>query len=112
MQVRFSQGELADDVIAAIIRKEPAPNKLTVVSSDHRIQEAARRRGCISWDSSDYIEWAMEREPVVPKPPPLPAKPDSSSPEDTAHWLREFEGIDKDEEVKRFNRPYKDFEKE
>jgi uncharacterized protein YegJ (DUF2314 family) len=36
----------ADDVIAAMIARSPAPRRLTVVSSDRAIARAARRRRC------------------------------------------------------------------
>src|SRR4051794_36137655 len=44
LHVRFAVGQLADDVIEEIIRADRHPDRLTVVSSDHRIQNAAKRR--------------------------------------------------------------------
>src|SRR5262245_38157603 len=43
IQVRFAVGEYeADDLIEQLIKKASAPKQLTVVSDDHRIQQAAR----------------------------------------------------------------------
>jgi hypothetical protein len=46
----------ADDLIEDLIRGEPAPEKLLVVSSDHRLQAAAKRRGAKFIDSDAWIE--------------------------------------------------------
>ncbi|HEV3144670.1 MAG TPA: NYN domain-containing protein [Gemmataceae bacterium] len=113
LEVRFTAGQLADDAIEEMIRKEPNPRTLTVVSSDHRIQEAARRRGCKAWDSTEFIDWVLEcGAPNPPRPKPPANKPDSNSEEDSAHWLREFGAIEEDRELKRFNRPFEEFGKE
>jgi predicted RNA-binding protein with PIN domain len=112
LEVRFSTGQLADDAIEGLIRQAPNPRGLTVISSDHRIQTAARRRGCMAWDSAEFIDWVLERgAPAPPKPTPTPAKPDCSA-EDTAHWLREFGAIEEDRELRKFNRPFEEFGKE
>ena len=50
--VRFAaQYETADDLIEELIRADSAPRRLVVVSSDHRIQRAARRRRAKAVDS-------------------------------------------------------------
>jgi uncharacterized protein len=118
LEVRFTADQLADDAIEELIRKEANPRRLTVVSSDHRIQEAARRRGCEAWDSTHFIDWVLEQgapappKPAPPKPAPPATKPDSTSDEDVAHWLREFGAIEEDRELKKFNRPFEEFENE
>jgi uncharacterized protein len=113
LDVRFTAGQLADDAIEELIRKTANPRGLTVISSDHRIQAAARRRECTAWDSGQFIDWVLERgAPAPPKPSPPASKPESASEEDIAHWLREFGGIEEDRELKKFNRPFEEFEKE
>jgi predicted RNA-binding protein with PIN domain len=57
IRIVFSVGCIADDLIEKLIAGEGAPRGLTVVSSDRRIQEAARRRGCIFWSCDEYLEW-------------------------------------------------------
>src|SRR5205809_7364029 len=47
IHVRYAiHQDQADDLIEALIRHHSAPRQLTVVSDDHRIQQAARRRQC------------------------------------------------------------------
>src|SRR5262249_26446922 len=47
VQVRFAvQQEEADDLIELLIRQSSAPRRLTLVSDDRRLKEAARRRDC------------------------------------------------------------------
>src|SRR5262245_27505379 len=104
LKTHFTAGQLADDLIEELIRAEANPRALTVVSSDHRVQEAARRRGCSAWDSAELIDWILARgSPEPPKPASQESKPETTSHEDTAHWLREFGAIEEDRELKRFN---------
>ena len=45
MAIRFAPREIdADTLIEELIQADTSPKRLTVVSSDHRIQNAARRR--------------------------------------------------------------------
>src|SRR5262245_56771749 len=53
--VRYAVGEEADDVIERLIRAESVPKRLVVVSSDHRIKDAARRRGCVALTAGEYL---------------------------------------------------------
>ena len=54
-------------MIEILIRKNPAPQKLTVVSSDHRIQLAAKRRGATHVDSDAWFDASLEaRSPQEP----------------------------------------------
>jgi predicted RNA-binding protein with PIN domain len=46
----------ADDLIEEIIRDHHAPKQLTVISSDHRVQAAAKRRGATAFDSEPWID--------------------------------------------------------
>jgi predicted RNA-binding protein with PIN domain len=95
VRVLFAKGKTADDLIEELIRDEPSPRLLTVVSDDHRIQQAARRRGCTVLGCLDYYEHLQTR-PVRPPPPPCepPAKPERSSPEETQQWLDVFKDAD------------------
>ncbi len=47
-------GEDADSLIEELIQKHSAPKQVLVVSSDHRLQKAARRRKARSIDSDKY----------------------------------------------------------
>lgn len=90
--VRFSHGQTADDLIEQLIRSEPAPDQLTVVSNDHRLQQAARRRGCPSWTCEKYIDWLEERKSKANERPTPAAieKPSETSGAEIDEWLRRF----------------------
>ncbi len=49
------KGGSADDVIIRRVRAHTAPRRLTVVSSDRVIREAARRRRAASWSSEEFV---------------------------------------------------------
>ncbi len=44
----------ADEMIEELLEQSPAPRELVVVSSDHRVQRAARRRGAVFIDSEQW----------------------------------------------------------
>lgn len=94
-EVRFSaKYREADDLIEELIRQEPRPEKLTVVSSDGRIARAAKRRKAISlsneawWEAlrdGKLLKKAAPREQAAkPIAKPLP------SAEETAKWSEVF----------------------
>ena len=90
IEVRFAIHEAeADDLIELLIQRHANPRKLSVVSDDHRIQQAARRRHCTALGCTAFLDWT-ERRPERSRPPPTPesAKPQTSSAADTEHWLR------------------------
>ncbi|MEE2706663.1 MAG: NYN domain-containing protein [Planctomycetota bacterium] len=57
MTIRFATGyESADDLIEELIQTDTAPRQLILVSSDHRLQRAARRRRATSVDSDRWYQ--------------------------------------------------------
>jgi predicted RNA-binding protein with PIN domain len=55
LTVRFAQrGRTADELLEELIAGEPDPRNLLVVSSDHRVQRAARQRGAKYTDSQPW----------------------------------------------------------
>jgi uncharacterized protein len=95
IQVCFaSQYEEADDLIEELIGAECAPRRLTVVSSDHRIQRAAKRRKAHAVDSDVwYAELLRSRAERLRTAPALPAKPPVPLlAEDVNYWMRQFGG--------------------
>ncbi|TWT98310.1 NYN domain-containing protein [Stieleria varia] len=46
----------ADDLLEEIIRAHHSPKRLMVVSSDHRVQSAAKRRGAQTCDSQQWLD--------------------------------------------------------
>jgi len=58
LAVRFARrGRTADELIEELIAAEPDPRNLLVISSDHRLQRAARQRGA---KFSDSEAWCRE----------------------------------------------------
>jgi uncharacterized protein len=56
MQIRFSRKpQHADDLLEDLIAAHKQPRMLTVVSSDHRIQRAARQKGATYYDSEIWL---------------------------------------------------------
>jgi uncharacterized protein len=53
-------GNEADDVIERLIQRDTAPRRLTVASSDRRVQRAARRRGAVVLASPAFISVCNE----------------------------------------------------
>ena len=57
IDVRFAVGyPEADDLIEELIAAHSAPKTLAVVSSDQRIQVAAKRRGSVALDSQAWLD--------------------------------------------------------
>jgi predicted RNA-binding protein with PIN domain len=93
MQVYFARRHAdADEMIENLLDGWQAPKSLTVVSSDHRIQRAARRSGAGYIDSDRWFADLQVAQRVRKAEQAIgEAKPDSAtSPEDTAYWLDEF----------------------
>jgi uncharacterized protein len=93
--VRYAaQYETADELIIELIEADHGPRQLVVVSSDHQIQRAARRRKAESVDSDVWYAEVirLRRERVValaekPVRPPVPLLE-----EDVNYWIRQFGG--------------------
>ncbi|MEM6978945.1 MAG: NYN domain-containing protein [Planctomycetota bacterium] len=113
IDVRFAVDHAeADDLIEELIAQHHSPKTLTVVSSDHRLQAAARRRRAHSYDSEAWLDALTEGDVWIAKRPAskgstsghattdksssaLPArdaKPDVDSldADEVAEWMREF----------------------
>jgi uncharacterized protein len=91
--VRFAAREAdADSLIEELILADNAPRRLTVVSSDHRIQRAARRRRARAVDSdvwyADVLRARQSRQTAASERPERPAAPLLE--EDVRFWMREF----------------------
>jgi predicted RNA-binding protein with PIN domain len=81
----------ADELIEELIAADHVPRSLTVVSSDHRIQRAARRRRARFVDSDIWFADCLRRRAAS-----RPARPRTSKPAgplsaaEVAYWLNEF----------------------
>lgn len=82
----------ADALIEQLILKHSAPRRLTVVSSDHRLHRAARRRRATAIDSDVWYAALVERRRARNLASPAPAvKPEVPlAPEQVEYWLAAF----------------------
>jgi predicted RNA-binding protein with PIN domain len=89
--LHFPRKQTADDFIEDLIRLDPQPQTLTVVSNDHRLQVAARRRSCAYLGCLDWVE-AMKQPVPTERRTEKPEKPESGAEDE--RWLKVFGGID------------------
>jgi predicted RNA-binding protein with PIN domain len=95
IHVRYALNSDADEVIETLIQREATPRQLTIVSDDHRIQQAGRRRRCPVRGCLDFLEEVEQKRPR-PAVPKAAAKPEDISSEETQHWLRAFADLAND----------------
>jgi predicted RNA-binding protein with PIN domain len=92
MTVRFAAGyDSADELIEELIRADTSPRRLTVVSSDHRLHRAARRRRAKAVDSDVWFTEIEKRRATIPREVELPAKPAQTPPSELEFWLKQFD---------------------
>lgn len=98
LHVRFARGDGdADRVIEELVLAESAPRRLTVVSSDHRLHRAARRRRAQAVDSDRWFAQLL-RDRQNPRSPTKSAKPSGPpSKAEVKYWLEQFTGKSIDE---------------
>jgi predicted RNA-binding protein with PIN domain len=87
-----SRDEDADSMIEELIKTDSAPRKLIVVSSDHRLQRAAKRRRATAIDSDRWFrELLQARQDGVATSAEEAAKPEGPfSAGEVDFWLRRF----------------------
>jgi hypothetical protein len=90
VHVFFTCDREADDLIEELIRQDGDPRRLTIVSDDRRLRQAAERRRCPVLRCLDFLD-TLDR-PRSEKAPTaeLPVKPEGISPDETERWLRVF----------------------
>lgn len=105
IELRFAvDHDEADDLLEELIARHPTPKRLMVVSSDHRVQKAASRRGARFMDSDVWYSELVENRLrlAVSWPPEAKAadviesdKPLALTDEaELAAWLEEFANAD------------------
>ncbi len=93
IHVLFAEpGHEADEVIEKLISQNSAPRRLTVVSSDHRIQNAIRRRKGIGLDSDLFLKQIESPHRQI-GPSRNSASPTSDPNRDLKFWMEEFGGV-------------------
>jgi predicted RNA-binding protein with PIN domain len=90
--VHFSSGHAdADELIEQLIRRDSTPRRLTVVSSDHRLQRAARRRRAHAVDSDKWFAAMVRARSKKNSAMPPAVKPAAPLDEHQIRfWLRQF----------------------
>jgi predicted RNA-binding protein with PIN domain len=96
IQVQFTRGSEADDVIEERIGKAAIPHALAIVSNDRRLIRAAERRGCLAVRCDEFIDWLEEhgKKCLAPEDAGRPTRPLPDA--DKEHWLAEFRHLDDD----------------
>jgi predicted RNA-binding protein with PIN domain len=92
MTVRYaSEYPDADSLLEELIAAHHVPRSLTVVSSDHRVQRAARRRRSPFVDSDVWFTDVARRRGRGPRTTPSPARREVGlTSDEVAYWLAEF----------------------
>ena len=86
----------ADELIEQLLEEWKSPKSLTVVSSDHRIQRAARRCGAGYADSDKWFAELRSARRERQLSDEARAKPEGQSPEEVSYWVDEFAKEKKD----------------
>ena len=84
----------ADTLLEELIEAHPSPRGLTVISSDHRVQRAARRRGAKPIDSDRWYAqlWQRRIEQRHTQQKAIPEKPVGQlSAAEIAYWVEQFD---------------------
>ncbi|MBM4012979.1 MAG: hypothetical protein FJ286_16710 [Planctomycetes bacterium] len=88
IEVRFARRyDSADALIEELIEDHDAPAALVVVSADHRVMAAARRRRARPIPSG---EWLTELRAAARAAASVDAKPPEPGPEGADYWRRYF----------------------
>lgn len=100
MRIIFSpSGQEADDVIEELIASHSAPRQLVVISSDHRLQRAARARKAAFVDSDQFLDElarrdARESSAAADEKPAASRRTVDLSEQELEEWLNVFDDVD------------------
>jgi predicted RNA-binding protein with PIN domain len=102
LHVLFAVGKKeADDVIEHLVREASAPKSVHVVSDDHRIQQAARRRRAVVLTCEEFLQWVDRQRQHQSPATPAPEKKEKLSPEEMQRWLEEFGDVESDPSLRQ-----------
>jgi predicted RNA-binding protein with PIN domain len=98
MTIHFARRQSnADEMIEELLEDWKSPRSLVVVSSDHRVQRAARHRGAASVDSEVwYSELLVTRRKRAAKVDAAAKPSGPPAPDELAYWLKEFGVTERD----------------
>lgn len=95
VHIRYALRGSADDVIEDLIQHDSDPRRLAVVSDDHRLQQAARRRHCqVLGTEAFQAEMDRQRRRNHEQARPQSDKPDGVSEREAKEWLEKFGGAE------------------
>jgi predicted RNA-binding protein with PIN domain len=102
IHVRFALGrQEADDLIEELLRHASDPKHVTMVSDDHRLQQAARRRQAEVMGCNDFLDWLLqERRKNRTAPFEETEKVTGMTADEKRQWLEEFSNLENDPEFK------------
>ena len=93
MAIRFTRNNtIADDLIEEFIARCSTPRSLVVVSSDHRIHRAARRRKARAIDSDRWLRDRIAKRNRAQRTCALSSEKPSAVPNsaEVAYWTKKF----------------------
>lgn len=107
LTVLFAVGyEDADSHLEDLIKHHSHPKSLCVVSSDHRVRDAARRRGAQPLESDEFLDRLDRPRPhIMTMPRRRRLENDPSQAAERDHWLREFGHLEDGPELTELRRP-------
>jgi hypothetical protein len=82
-------GDSADALIEGMLKEEPSPETLTVVSNDGRVRGAAQRRGCPLLRCTEYIDGLVGRRESN-NSTETNEKDVQATDKDKAEWMKAF----------------------
>ncbi|MEM8866079.1 MAG: NYN domain-containing protein [Planctomycetota bacterium] len=98
LSVRYARGYAdADSLLEELIENCRGPKGLTVVSSDHRVQRAARQRGASSVDSAIWHNELRRRRSSVGRSKGSPSRAGDAG--DVDYWVQQFSDAQLDEQI-------------
>jgi predicted RNA-binding protein with PIN domain len=99
MNIHFARRHSdADEMIEELLEQYAAPRELVVVSSDHRVQRAARRCGAVFIDSEQwYAKLRAARMNRLENDKTSADLDDKATPDEIAYWIDEFADAPPDE---------------
>jgi len=93
MVVLFAEpGREADEMIESLISQHSAPRQVKVISSDHRLQTAIRRRRGLGIDSDVFLK-ELESPARQVSGVQRPASAKNAPEDDVGFWMDEFDDV-------------------
>ena len=107
--VRYPQ---ADDLLEDLIQQAEHPRVLALVSDDHRIQQAARRQGCVVMPCGEYMDWLGQANRERRQQTVKPEKPEVVPEDESELWQQTFAELENDPAMRElFEIPWSDPDK-